>query len=90
MDGMTSTLPLRTTFGAVISLAIALLRPRHQRKIAKVDVVGSLTNAQREDLGYENPPLAAVSKFDGFELETWVTKQSPEALQYYLLRGIET
>lgn len=53
------------------------------------DLVASLTDEQRSDLGFENPPLAPVSRFQDYELDTMVAKQSPDAMQLWLTRGLE-
>jgi hypothetical protein len=76
---------------AIASLARNLLLPSLKRPRISVtaNVVGSLIDNRRDDLGYKNAQLAPASKFDDFELDVWVAKQSCEALQYYLVRGIK-
>lgn len=90
MHGMVSSIPHRISFASLFDhLFSRLSRPAFRAPAGADSVVENLSDAQRDDLGFENPPLAAVSKFQGFELDAWVGKQSPDALQYYLLRGIE-
>jgi hypothetical protein len=61
-----------------------------QRVTDALDVTGSLTDAQRSDLGFENPPLRPVSKFQDFELDAEGARQPSEALQYHLVRGFSS
>ncbi len=90
MADLALRLPLPVSLGTFmfrfIMGGLALLRPRRTRT---GNIAAALSNQQRSDLGIENPPLDPVSKFQGFELDLWVAKQSSDALQHELLRGIE-
>lgn len=89
MTGMTSTIQFRMSFRAIASFLWShfLQGLKGMRVPGNTEVVGNFTEDQRDDLVYEKLPLAPVSKFDDFELDLWMAKQSSEALHYHLVRG---
>ena len=90
MTGLTLKTPLRVSVGAAFSFGMQFLlgafRPAMSRN---ADIAASSNDEQTSELGLETSPLTRMSRFQGFELDAWVAKQSPDALQYYLVRGIE-
>lgn len=90
MTGMTLKAPLNISVGALLSRGMAILIGLVRSRQPKVlNIAAALNDKQRSDLGIENPPLDPVSKFQGFELDLWIAKQSRDALQHELLRGID-
>lgn len=92
MISTASTVPLRMSFGAIASFISRLFVPSSEEFLIEGDgnVVGYPSNIQHDDFRHESPPLASVSKFDGFELNVWVAKQSSDALQCHLVSGIKS
>jgi hypothetical protein len=92
MTFMASTIPLHMSFGAIASSLLRLIVPGCEGFLTDVDgnVVGYPPDAQRDDFGHENLPLASVSKFNRFELDVWMAKQCSGALQCHLVSGIKS
>jgi hypothetical protein len=89
--GLTSYTYPNLNAGAILRWLLAALarsfRRSNQQQSSRI--ASSLSDQLRTDLGFENPRLQPISRFQGFEIETCIVKQSPEALQLHLTRGIE-
>jgi hypothetical protein len=93
MTDIAMTLPahLHLRAGALCLSVLKAVAKSFQRskRCSASEIATFLTDELRADLAFENPPLRPVSRFQGFEIETYIAKQSPEALQFQLTRGIE-
>ena len=89
--GLTSRTYQNLYAGAIGRFLFAALarkfRRSHQQHSSRI--ASSFTNELRTDLGFENPPMRPISRFQGFENDAFLVKQSTEALQFHLTRGIE-
>jgi hypothetical protein len=92
MISTASKIPLRVSFGEIASFMSRLIVPSSGEFPIESggDVVGYSFGVQQDGSRHESPPLAAVSKFDRFELDVWLAKQSSDAWQLHLVSGIKS
>lgn len=84
------TIPSRKAFQGLVSQGAGMLSNVFRaRTTRRTNLPATLNNQQRTDLGDDNALQKQVTQFQEYELDLWIAKQCPDALQFYLVRGPE-